>query len=173
MKKLTLQNIGVNVRHEAPPSELAVGVARHFESLEIDEQTVIGGFLQKLEDPTSCEYSRQTAYFDGNAPSAAIRKRRRSKIAAHPEEQVAAKVTRREENGSWILANVVRFFPDTESYEVQDEDDNTKFIRLPWDHVIRLSNGDEGCFRKGMQVMGEYLLFFNLLLICWLISSLL
>ena len=39
---------GVPTRNEAPPSELAVAVARHFESMEVDEEQVIGGFLSRL-----------------------------------------------------------------------------------------------------------------------------
>jgi SAGA-associated factor 29 len=101
----------------------------------------------------AAEYSRRTAYYDGTAPSAAVRKRRRSKNAARPGEQVAAKVTRTDENGSWILASVQRFYADTETYDVQDEDDTTKLIRLPWNHVMRLSTGAEGCFKKGTQCM--------------------
>jgi hypothetical protein len=75
--------------------------------------------------------------------------RRRTKWAARPGEQVAAKVTRTDENGSWILASVQRFYPDTETYDVQDEDDTSKLIRLPWSNVMRLSTGTEGCFSKG------------------------
>ncbi|KAI2511966.1 Sin3 binding region of histone deacetylase complex subunit SAP30 [Fragilaria crotonensis] len=56
---------GVNVRAEAPPSELAVAVARHFESMDVDEEACIGGFLSKLEGKT--DYARKTAYFDGRA----------------------------------------------------------------------------------------------------------
>jgi hypothetical protein len=104
----------------------------------------------------AAEYSRRTAYYDGTAPSAAVRKRRRSKNAARPGEQVAAKVTRTDENGSWILASVQRFYADTETYDVQDEDDTTKLIRLPWNHVMRLSTGAEGCFKKGTQCMAIF-----------------
>ena len=43
---------GVSVRSEAPPSELAVAVARHFESMEVDEEAVIGGFLARLSAGT-------------------------------------------------------------------------------------------------------------------------
>lgn len=165
---------GVNVRPEAPPSELAVAVARHFESMEVDEEAVVGGFLARLSagrevgggvggsgGADSCaaaasDYARSTAHFDGTAPSASHRKRKRSKNAARPGEQVAAKVTRTDENGSWILASVQRFYSDTETYDVQDEDDTTKLIRLPWNHVMRLSTGAEGCFHKGARVMAIF-----------------
>jgi SAGA-associated factor 29 len=145
---------GVNVRSEAPPSELAVGVARHFEAMEIDEEACIGGFLAKLEG--SNEYARDTSFFDGRAPPIAVKKRSRSKWAARPGEQVAAKVTRTDENGSWILASVQRFYADTETYDVQDEDDTSKLIRLPWSHVMRLSTGEEGVFQKGTDCMAIF-----------------
>mmetsp|Transcript_29882 Transcript_29882/g.45831 ORF Transcript_29882/g.45831 Transcript_29882/m.45831 type:complete len:274 (-) Transcript_29882:1508-2329(-) len=149
---------GVSVRAEAPPSELAVAVARHFESMEVDEETCIGGYLQRLQEGTAgpTDYSRETASFDGRAPPSLARKRRRSKWAARPAEQVAAKVTRTDENGSWILASVQRFYADTETYDVQDEDDTSKLIRLPWSHVMRLSTGAEGCFHKGTDCMAIF-----------------
>jgi hypothetical protein len=146
---------GVNVRAEAPPSELAVAVARHFESMEVDEEACIGGFLERLEagSTATTDYARQTAYFDGHRPHP---KRKRTKWAARPGEQVAAKVTRTDENGSWILASVQRFYADTETYDVQDEDDTSKLIRLPWSHVMRLSTGAEGCFQKGADCMAIF-----------------
>lgn len=149
-----LCNSGVNVRAEAPPSELAVAVARHFESMEVEEEACIGGFLSRLEGKT--DYARKTAYFDGRAPPSIAKKRRRSKWAARPGEQVAAKVTRTDENGSWILASVQRFYVDTETYDVQDEDDTSKLIRLPWSHVMRLSTGAEVAFRRALIVCDEY-----------------
>ncbi len=185
---------GVQVRNEAPPSELAVAVARHFEAMEVDEDTVINGFLARLSAgrelgplippplsssrmhgvngghgqpssdvheydryaASSANYARSTAYFDGTAPGPLVRRRRRSKNAARPGEQVAAKITRTNENGSWILASVQRFYVESETYDVQDEDDTTKLIRLPWTHVMRLSAGTEGCFTKHTKVMAIF-----------------
>lgn len=188
---------GVPVRPEAPPSELAVAVARHFESMEVDEEAVLSAFLARLSagkelgpliPPPSvlcppglssvsssymtpspgttslsvlaaaaaAEYARDTAQFDGTAPGPDIRRRRRSKHAARPAEQVAAKITRTDENGSWILASVQRFYGDTETYDVQDEDDESKLIRLPWNHVMRLSTGSEGGLEKNTRVMAIF-----------------
>jgi hypothetical protein len=80
---------GVAVRPEAPPSELAVAVARHFEQLEVDEEDCIGGFLEQLENGTGVtEYARNTFHFDGGALQPAVRKRKRTKLAARPGEQV-------------------------------------------------------------------------------------
>ena len=86
---LVLFRKAVSVRTDAPPSELAVAVARHFEGMEVDEEECIGGFLERLEKGTGpTDYSRKTAYFDGRAPLPAVRKRRRTKLAARPGEQV-------------------------------------------------------------------------------------
>lgn len=188
---------GVKVRPEAPPSELAVAVARHFEQMEADEEDVIGGFLERLEQgPTvPTEYSRKTQRYPIKIPnnnagktsskgkkgkdgkikggsssdskmniqqnaaslsSSRVNNRKRTKWAARPGEQVAAKVTRTDENGSWILASVQRFYVDNETYDVQDEDDTSKLIRLPWSHVMRLSTGAQGCFLKGADCMAIF-----------------
>ena len=155
--------------------------------MEVDEETVIGGFLARLSSgreagpiilPTAsvpvgresicpiraqfmeaaADYYRSTAHYDGYALTPIERKRRRMKVAARPGEQVAAKITRTDENGSWILAVVQRFNPDTENYDVQDEDDttNSKILRLPWNHVMRLSTGTEGLFEKNTKVMAIF-----------------
>ena len=68
-----------------------MAVARHFEQMEVDEEACIGGFLEKLTDGNSgtTEYTRKTQNYDGYRASV---KRRRTKFAARPGEQVAAKV---------------------------------------------------------------------------------
>lgn len=77
------------VRPEAPPSELAVAVARHFEQMDVDEEECIGGFLERLEKSSGAtDYARKSSYFDGRAPQPAVRKRRRTKLAARANEQV-------------------------------------------------------------------------------------
>ncbi|KAL7546701.1 hypothetical protein ACHAWF_010031 [Thalassiosira exigua] len=184
------------------PSELGVAVAQHFETVEINEENAVGGFLARLEaggnddphpppssspngphaqaasgvvaapssstagsgmrhlsaaaDQLLADYVRSTAYYDGRALSPTRRKWKRRKFAANQGDQVAAKVTRTDENGSWILAYVLRFYPESETYDVQDEDDTSKLIRLPWNHVMRLSGGTEGWFEKGARVMAIF-----------------
>ena len=181
---------GIPISAEAPPSELGVAVAQHFESVNINEEEAIGGFLARLEaggsddphpppspqavaaaasssgqgmkalsaaaDQLLADYVRSTAKFDGNALLPVRRKWKRRKFAANHGDQVAAKVTRTDENGSWILAYVLRFYPESETYDVQDEDDTSKLIRLPWNHVMRLSTGTEGWFEKGARVMAIF-----------------
>lgn len=185
LSPLIFHYVGVNVRPEAPPSELAVAVARHFEQMEVDEEECIGGFLERLEKgPTVVtDYARKSQLYPPKIPlitkargplpnntansgkkkdkntsnlSHLFQNRKRAQWAARPGEQVAAKVTRTDENGSWILASVQRFYPDTETYDVQDEDDTSKLIRLPWSHVMRLSTGGEGCFTKGADCMAIF-----------------
>jgi SAGA-associated factor 29 len=126
--------------------------------MEVNEEDCIGGFLERLERGTSgpTDYSRRTVQFDGHAPPLAVRKRQRGRWAARPSEQVAAKVSRTDENGSWILASVQRFYAETETYDVQDDDDTSKLIRLLWNHVMRLSMGAEGTFQKGTDCMAIF-----------------
>jgi len=138
----------VQVRPEAPPAELANAMAKHFEAMEADEDKIIGGFLQRLEGGK--EYRDSSKVYTGHNPTIQAHKRHRSKLAARHGEKVAAKTSLGEENGSWILASVQSYNHDTETYDVQDEDDITKLIRLPFDHVIRLSDGTER-FQKGSQ----------------------
>ena len=165
MAELTLLSYvdhhGVRTKAGATHSELAVVVARHFQAMNVDEEECVGGFLERLEkgpgNAVSTEYSRSTSNFTGQAPSVQARQRKRAKWAAYAGEQVAAKVTRGNENGSWILASVLKFYPETETYDVQDEDDTSRVIRLPWHHVMRLSKGTEGCFaKKGTACMAVF-----------------
>eukprot|EP00581_Thalassiosira_minuscula_P019664 CAMPEP_0183727056 /NCGR_PEP_ID=MMETSP0737-20130205/24715_1 /TAXON_ID=385413 /ORGANISM="Thalassiosira miniscula, Strain CCMP1093" /LENGTH=310 /DNA_ID=CAMNT_0025958581 /DNA_START=22 /DNA_END=954 /DNA_ORIENTATION=+ len=178
---------GIPISAEAPPSELGVAVAQHFETADVNEEQAIGGFLARLEaggnddphpppqpntvagasssgmkalsaaaDQLLADYVRSTSQFSGQALSPTRRKWKRRKFAANQGDQVAAKVTRTDENGSWILAYVLRFYPESETYDVQDEDDTSKLIRLPWNHVMRLSTGTEGWFEKGQRVMAIF-----------------
>jgi hypothetical protein len=82
------------VRPEAPPSELAVAVARHFEQMDVDEEECIGGFLERLEQGSTgvTDYARSTAHFDGRALHSSVRKRKRNKLAARPGEQASKEV---------------------------------------------------------------------------------
>lgn len=146
----------VNIRTEAPPLELAVAVARHFESMDVDEEDCIGGFLSRLENPKHgpTDYTRETKVY--RPKNMEDRRRQRQKMAARPMEQIAAKVSRTDENGSWILASVQRYYPETQTYDVQDEDDTSKLIRLPWTHVMRLSTGAEGYFHKSSDCLAIF-----------------
>ena len=149
--KLHSDALAVPIRDDAPPSELAVAVARHFETLEVPEDEAIDGFLEKLEKgEQAVDYARRTAAFSPR------QRARRRQYAARPGEQVAAKVTHTDENGSWILAAVQRFYPDKETYDVQDEDDTSKLIRLPWSHVMQLSTTSADQYTKNRPCMAIF-----------------
>jgi hypothetical protein len=49
-----------------------------------------------------------------------------------------------------------RYYPETEAYDVRDEDDKTRIIRLPLTNVMRLSTGSEGCFDKGTECFAVF-----------------
>lgn len=175
---------GIPLAADAPPSELGVAVAHHFDTLEVDEDAAVSAYLSRLAvaggsndctflPPTAsapsnmsvlntvashylADYIRDSTYFDGHALTPSRRKWKRRKFAASQGDQVAAKVTRTDENGSWILAYVLRYYPESETYDVQDEDDTSKLIRLPWNHVMRLSTGSEGWLEKGSKVMAIF-----------------
>lgn len=177
-------HFGIPISNEAPPSELGVAVAQHFETLDVHEDEAVTSFLARLQagggtdaphppptaspaqgnvtmmdilaDQALADSVRASTYFDGQALTTNRRRWKRRKFAASQGDQVAAKVTRSEENGSWILAYVLRFYPDSETYDVQDEDDTSKLIRLPWHYVMRLSTGQEGWFDKGSKVMAIF-----------------
>lgn len=112
--------------------------------------------LAVAADQLLADYVRSTTVFDGMSLDSNRRRWKRRKFAATQGDQVAAKVTRTDENGSWILAHVLRFYAESETYDVQDEDDTSKLIRLPWNHVERLSTGTEGWLQKGQRVMAIF-----------------
>mmetsp|Transcript_35356 Transcript_35356/g.72222 ORF Transcript_35356/g.72222 Transcript_35356/m.72222 type:complete len:178 (-) Transcript_35356:553-1086(-) len=126
--------IPIHEGNTAPPSELGVAVANHFENLDVNEEEAIGGFLARLEcgggdsphpplssiqpsddtkqssvgmnalaaaaDQLLADYVRSTTVFDGMSLDSNRRRWKRRKFAATQGDQVAAKVTRSDENGS-------------------------------------------------------------------------
>ena len=62
--------------------------------------------LSAAADSLLADYVRSTTHFEGHALSPTRRKWKRRKFAANQGDQVAAKVSRTDENGSWILAYV-------------------------------------------------------------------
>ena len=143
----------VECRPDAPPAELACNVARHFETMEVDEEAVLGGFLDTCDGRKTHGDAHRVQL--GTASMMQAHKRKRAKQAARAGEQVAAKVSRSDENGSWILASVQSYSRETETYDVQDEDDVTKLIRLPFTGVMRLGSGTE-IFTKGSRVLAIF-----------------
>merc|ERR1719456_1044811 len=76
---------------------------------------------------------------------------------ARVHEQVAAKVSTTDENGSWILASVVRYDATSDAYAVQDEDDQ-KILELPASRIRRLGVPDDNLdeLQKGERVVAIF-----------------
>jgi hypothetical protein len=136
-----LQHYGVehtNLTREPSQHDLAVMVARMFEATEVLEDEVVSRFAEKY-----C-YSGS----DQGVPTNVTQAKKRvvsnrdvlDKDPAVPGEQVAAKANRGEDDGQWILANVIDFDPRNLCYVVQDEDDPNRVLTLSVHEVKRLED---------------------------------
>lgn len=131
--------------NEYDHNTLAALVARQFIANTVVEGDVIDNFTDRQVQPT--EKTSEPV------------KRRRVQEQAHEEkerakqgEQVAAKVLNGNENGSWILGNVLDYDPLKDVYEIQDEDDTSRTISLSSKEVRRLED-TTAHFRKGDGVL--------------------
>jgi SAGA-associated factor 29 len=68
---------------------------------------------------------------------------------------VAAKVSKTNENGSWILGNVLEFDSNTHFYEIQDEDDVSRVMSLYFLDVKRLDDS-ASYLRRGDEVLAVF-----------------
>ncbi|KAK1743829.1 hypothetical protein QTG54_005426 [Skeletonema marinoi] len=129
-----------------PTLRTGVAVANHFENLDVNEEEAIGGFLARLEcgggdspHPPLSSIQPSDDTKQSSVGMNALRPRQINfwQIMSDPPQsltgchsiptvedgndgdQVAAKVTRTDENGSWILAYVLRFYAESETYDVQ------------------------------------------------------
>jgi hypothetical protein len=55
-------------------------------------------------------------------------------------EQVAAKVLKGQEDGCWILGNVLDYDPHSQHYAIQDEDDVSRVVTLHSEDVRTLED---------------------------------
>ena len=69
--------------------------------------------------------------------------------------QVAAKVSNSNEDGSWILGNVLEYDSKTKTYEIQDEDDVNRIMSLPYTDVRRLEDLSNN-LRKGDRILAVF-----------------
>eukprot|EP01041_Mallomonas_annulata_P001112 gene1112-2162_t len=131
---------------EAKTNDLACIAARAFESAAFIEFNVIDKVISQMKPAPSAPEPTQS------------RKRRRDQLDsehARIGEQVAAKVSRLEENGAWILANVLEYNASTSTYIIQDEDDVARVITLPARDVKRLEDSASH-IRKGDRVIAVF-----------------
>lgn len=116
-----------------------VVLCRSFESHQIeDEEEVLTTFCGGSYEPATTRY---TAAAQPRNPLDLVEYQRQLDAEpARPGEQVAAKVNKYEENGAWILANVLDYHPEQGVYDVQDEDDVSRVLKLKQHEVHRLSD---------------------------------
>ena len=69
--------------------------------------------------------------------------------------QAAARVSKSDENGSWILVNVLYYDASTDRYEVQDEDDISRIMKLDASDVRKLEDLASR-FRRGDKVLAVF-----------------
>lgn len=119
-----------------------------FEATEVLEEDVLTKFVDKY-----CYAGTDTV------PSSKKRsfssRELLDKDPAAPGEQVAAKANRADEDGAWILANVLEFDARNMIYVVQDEDDANRVISLHVHEVKRLEDTSSH-LRRGDQVLAVF-----------------
>ena len=64
-------------------------------------------------------------------------------------------MTRSNEDGSWILGNVLEYDPKSQAYEVQDEDDVSRVMVLGFSDVRRLEDSIHS-LRRGDPVLAVF-----------------
>ncbi len=69
--------------------------------------------------------------------------------------KVAAKVSKSNEDGSWILGNVLEYDPKSQCYEIQDEDDVSRVMILGFSDVRRLEDASQS-LRRGDPVLAVF-----------------
>ena len=132
---------------KANQSELALLVSKVFHDTTVTSDTIVDQFTNR--------YFHSTA--DQSNPKKRIRYSREhiDTTPARIGEQVAAKFTRYDENGSWVLGNVTDYDANADIYNVQDEDDVTKIYQLHSSDVRRLDE-NQSHLRKGDQVLAVF-----------------
>lgn len=144
MKLLKYYNVNPKVGATHP--ELASMVAKAFDTTLVSEIDVISKF------------TRNISYTGATDPAVKRPKYNRQYLDSEPArtgEQVAAKVSKSNENGSWILGNVLEYDVLNSVYIVQDEDDTSRSMRLRDTDVKRL---DESAvhLKKGDKVLAVF-----------------
>ena len=132
---------------EAPKEELGKLAGILFQKTEINNDNILDEFVGRFCHSTA----------DSSNPKKRIRYAREH-LDTQPAkigEQVAAKFSRYDENGSWVLGNITDFDSTNNVYHVQDEDDVTKIYQLHSIDVIRLDD-NQSHLRRGDLVLAVF-----------------
>mmetsp|Transcript_24690 Transcript_24690/g.79856 ORF Transcript_24690/g.79856 Transcript_24690/m.79856 type:complete len:278 (-) Transcript_24690:499-1332(-) len=141
----------VSIPKDVSKSGLGALVARHFDTVNADEEAILARFFERLEGGGLDDSGDDVDDVDAVDEM--------EDVIAKPGEQVAAKVTLVDENGSWILASVLSYNRRAGTYQVQDEDDATKVIELAASRIRRLNDdGDNTAhdLQKGDRVLAIF-----------------
>jgi len=150
LDKASIQNVlkfyGVKSPTNLDHNQLASLTARVFEQANVLEHVVVDIFAAK--------YCRSLAEINANKKKTLTRIQLDSE-PAKIGEQVAAKVLKSNENGSWILGSILEYNVKTMIYEVQDEDDPNRVMTLHMNDVKRLEDS-AAHLRRGDHVLAVF-----------------
>ncbi|CAM9305393.1 unnamed protein product, partial [Ectocarpus sp. 12 AP-2014] len=177
---VSLHSIDLEGQIRPSKEELEIICAEHFAQWEVDEEKVVESWIAHMDTDrdvrelgavkkrNNSEFSPYGPYGHGEAPAfgggrgggfggsgCPLDMQGGVRGVVPSGEQVAAKVTNTNENGSWILAEIIRYLAGRACYEVKDADDPLKQIEVPDHNVIRLREGGQG-FAKGDDVLAVF-----------------
>lgn len=143
------KNTGVNFRKL--DRDALIRVARHYAiplKRDVTQADLVGIVTRKFENTVivmdNDVVDRFSSQFCRSTADSSERKRMRysrellDSEPAKQGEQVAAKGSKEDTESAWILGNIVDF--DGTIYEVQDEDEVAKTVKLPFSDVKRLED---------------------------------
>jgi len=132
-------------------SELAQLAASAFEKSQVAEVETVDKFAARFcqQTPDTSQIGKKRAH------THSLTREQLDSEPARPGEQVAAKVLQSEENGSWILANVLEYDASSQTYELQDEDDVNRTMTLAYMDVKRLED-TAAHLRRGDEVLAVF-----------------
>lgn len=110
---------GIRVRPDASHAELATGVAQHFDScLAVqDEDETISSFVQSYKQQKNKKGRKRGR--EGGGGGSMRRDHHQEDRILDRGDKVAAKLN---QDDPWILASIVKYIPQKDKYQVEDED---------------------------------------------------
>jgi hypothetical protein len=151
--------------YDLSETDLAIMVAKLFEMHQVSEVDTLDHFANKYCLSTMDSNNKSGGKYASNrnniitsrhSQNTNFERLQLDSEIAKVGEQVAAKVSSKDEESAWILANVISYDPASNTYEVQDEDDNSKedgnptitlsaitHVKRLYDNAAYLHKGDE------------------------------
>jgi hypothetical protein len=137
----------LDVKGDVTHDDLASLIARKFEATSVSAKE------NEVVDKVANKFCRAAAVLSNKRKKQRVSRELIDAEPARQGEQVAAKVLKTNENGSWILGNILDFNGNT--YEVQDEDDVTRKVTLGFNEVRRLMD-TASHLRRGDEVLAVF-----------------